>query len=324
MQNFILPDFLDGTKIPKNQNLEAISKICSITSYMKIINDTLIKIDFGDHIPFIDGIPASDFVEIINKDESLLVFLRAYKEYLEKDSKNFIFEKNLVKALVGTNLDVKVKYLPKNFTAFIDLKNLRDQDGDIIQGVFVDIRNKPTSYLCLGFLALKEELKAYTISHLNIPLGDDEDSIEKIIKNHKEIIHSFSEEDFEKLKSGEKVSNLNSIKKVLDEATYHDHIKAIFNALIYVNNTEFKIERNNFSSKKSKKEAQEKIYTKKDFIIFGRDYSLPKEFTCGVVGVSGHFRWQPYGPNRSLLKHIFIKPHTRNYGNNHAGIEQNI
>lgn len=324
MQNFILPDFLDGTKIPKNKNLEAISKICNITKYMKILNDTLIKIDFGDHVPYIEGVPASDFVEIINKDESLLVFLRAYKEYLEKDSKNFIFEKDLVKALIDTNLDVKVKYLPKNFTAFIDLKNLRDQDGDLIQGIFVDIRTKPTPYLCLGFLALKEELQAYTISHLNIPLENDEDSIEKIIKNYKEVINSFSEEDFEKLKSGEAVSNLNSIKKVLDEANYHSHIKAIFNALIYINNTEYKIEKNIFANKKSKKETQEKIYTKKDFIIFGKDFSLPKEYTCGTVGVSGHFRWQPYGPNRSLLKHIFIKPHTRNYGTNDVRVQSEI
>lgn len=315
MQEFILPDYLDRSKISKNENLDVISKLCTITKYMNIINETLIKIEFGDSVPDIDGVPLSEFVPIIHKDESLLVFLRSYKGYLENNGRNYIFEKSLTEALSETKLDLKVKYLPKEFTAFLDFKNLHDQDGDLIKGVFVDIRNTPSHNLCMGFLAYHKELNSHTIGHLNIPLGHPEESIEKIIKNHKEIIQTISDEDMEKIKSGEHINNLKSIKKVIEEANYYKHIKAVFNAILYINNSSEQIaeEKNIFSEKKSKSEAQKKIFTQKIFTVFGKDFTLPREYTCGQVGVKGHFRWQPYGPERSFVKHIYIMPHVRNY-----------
>lgn len=318
MQNFILPDYLDGSKNSKNFNLNTISQLCQITNYMRIINETTVKIEFGDTIPTIEGVPMSEFVSLINKDESLLVFLRSYKGYLESDSKNYLVEKNLTKALLDTKLDLKVKYLPKKFSAFIDFKNLIDQDGDEIQGVFVDIREIPKPNFYMGYLALNKDLNSYTIGHLNIPLYDLEENIETIIKRHKEVHQVLSEEDYLKIKKGQEVEGLKSIKKVYNEANYYNHIKAIFNTILYINNTPelCQEEENIFSDKKSKRETQEKIYTHKKFIKLGKGFELPREYTCGTVGVRGHFRWQPHGPERSLIKHIYIKPHTRNYSLN--------
>lgn len=315
MREFILPDYLDRTKISKNESIDAISRICGITKYMRIINETLVKIEFGDKIPEIDGVPLTSFVELISRDESLSIFLRSYKGYLENKGKNYIIEKNLTEALIDTKLDLKVKYLPKNFTAFFDFKNLEDHDGDIIKGVFVDIIETSTHNLCMGFLALNKELNTYTISHLNIPLEDGEESIEKVIKKHKEIVQTISDEDMEKIKNGEFVSNLKSVKKVIEEANYHKHIKAVFNAILYIiNSSELLIEEENiFSNKRNKSDGQKKIFTQKKFIVLGKNFSLPREYTCGQVGVKGHFRWQPYGPERSFIKHIYIMPHTRNY-----------
>jgi hypothetical protein len=315
MQNFILPDFLDGSKTSKNFNLNTIAQFCKITQYMRIINETTVKIEFGDRIPTLDGIPLSEFVDLINRDESLLVFLRSYKGYLENNSKNYIVEKNLTNALLDTKLDLKVKYLPSKFSAFIDFKNLVDQDNDIIQGVFIDIRDIPKRNFYMGYLALNKELNAYTIGHLNIPLKDPEESIETIIKKHKEVHQILSDEDYARIKSGQEIDTLKSIKKVYNEANYYSHIKAIFNTILYIHNSpELCVDSSNiFSEKNSKKEAQKKIYTSKNFVILGKGFELPKEYTCGLIGVRGHFRWQPYGPERSFVKHIYIKPHTRNY-----------
>jgi hypothetical protein len=313
MQTFILPDYLDGSKVSKNENLNLLSKFCMITDYMELVDDVLIKINY-EPTDYLNGIPVSSLVEFINSDESLKVFLRAYKGYLESPN-NYIVGKNLIEAMFHTSLDIKVKYLPKDFKAFLDLKGLKDQDGELIQGVFVDIRTIQEKYcFTMGMLAFNTELNSYTISHLNIPLEDTESTIEDIILKQKEIYRILADEDYQKIKNGEEVPNLKAVEKVT-EASFHKHIQVIFNIILFIHNSvESCVKTTNvFADKKSKREGQEKVYTKKEFSLVGQNFVFPKEFSCGVVGVTGHFRWQPHGPARSLVKHIYIKPHVRNY-----------
>lgn len=43
------------------------------------------------------------------------------------------------------------------------------------------------------------------------------------------------------------------------------------------------------------------------------EYYTGRQYTCGEVGVASHMRWQPCGKERSEVKLIWVKEHTRNY-----------
>lgn len=49
-------------------------------------------------------------------------------------------------------------------------------------------------------------------------------------------------------------------------------------------------------------------------ILVGFDYKKPKAYSAGEVFVDTHLRWQPYGPGYSQVKLIWVKEHTRHYG----------
>jgi hypothetical protein len=319
MQNFILPDYLDGTKIDsKNINLFNLYLVSQLTPYMRIMSDLQVEIRFekGEH-PEIEGIPLDSLVPIIRHDESMKVFLRALKGYRENPSKNYIFTKDLTTSLKNTKLDVRSKYLPKKFSAFIEMKGLFDHEGEEIKGFFVDIKSDPNHFIYLGFVNFNHNLNSYTISHLNIPLEDSERPLSELIKDYQYVCRGVDKEMLKKWKTGENICGNPIIEEYVQQGEYYDHFHAVFNAIIYITNPqEDMIEESNiFSDKKSKRDTQKKIYTPKNFIILGKNFKNPKEYTCGEIGVSGHWRWQPYGPARSLLKRIFIKPHTRNYNN---------
>jgi hypothetical protein len=84
--------------------------------------------------------------------------------------------------------------------------------------------------------------------------------------------------------------------------------------IIYIthSNNDLTEEINDFAKKKSKRVAQEKIYTQKPYIFVGRNFEVPRSVITGEVSVKGHWRWQPHGPQRAFIKHIYIEPHVRN------------
>lgn len=314
MQQFILPDYLDGTKSSKNFHLQSIAMCSRLIDYMQIVDEVKVAIDFGKENPYVNGIPLREFLPFVNQDESMKIFLRTYKAYADRDSGNYLVTKNLSKALSETKLDIKCSFLPKEFTAFLDIKDLYDHDGDHIQGVFIDITQDPIPAVYLACIGLNEELDIYTVSHLNVPLEQDK-SLSEVITKHKEVSSVLTDEQVKKIKDGEILDVIGNMKKEETQADYHQHLHTIFNTILYITHgsENFVVEQNEFSKKVSKQSTQRKIYTPKKFVVLGKNFSLPKEYTCGEVGVSGHWRWQPYGPQRSLIKHIYIKPHTRNY-----------
>jgi len=317
MQSFLLPDYLDRSKKSKNGNMEALAMCCALSDYVRIKGNTEMVIEFPiNKEPLVDGFNLKSLMPLISQDESMKVFLRTYKGYKEKPHKNYIIHKNLVKALSETKLDIKSKYLPKEFTAFIDLQGLVDNDGDEIKGVFVDITQEHGGMLYLGIVNYTEAINNFPISHLNIPLDDEKRSIAEVIKDYDQVYSTIRPELLASLNTKDgKIENFDGFYKLIFQAGYHNYIHAILNAILYIHNSpKLCIEQeNNFSEKKSKMVAQKNIYTSKKFVVLGKDFSFPKEYSCGEVGVVGHFRWQPYGPNRELVKHIYINPHVRNY-----------
>lgn len=317
MQPFIIPDYLDGSKEPKEDNLRNLSRYCGLSKYIKSRRAGEMVVEFPSYPePIVDGINLKDLMPIVSQDESMKVFLRAYKAYQEKPNKNIIIHKELVKALSETKLDIKSKYLPKEFTAFLDLKDLKDNDGDEVKGIFVDIAQEEEWMLYLGIVTYCNSPHPHlAVSHLNIPLDDSDKPISEIVAGYKHIYSTVHPDVFDRYKGGDH-QNMGGLYQLIFEGGYHKFIHAILNAILYIHHSpEQCIEiQNEFATKKSKLEAQKKIYTSKKFIVLGQNFSFPKEYSCGEVSVSGHFRWQPYGPGWSLMKHIYIKPHSRNYG----------
>mgnify|MGYP000533243118 CR=1 FL=1 len=45
----------------------------------------------------------------------------------------------------------------------------------------------------------------------------------------------------------------------------------------------------------------------------GYDWKKPRVFGVESTTVTGHFRWQPYGPGRTQVKLIWISQHERHF-----------
>lgn len=322
MQHFILPDYLDGTKINK-ENIHLFNLyLCSqLTDYMKCLSEVQVEIVFDkDENPIVEGFPIANLLPLIRHDESMKVFLRALKGYKENPSKNYIFTKELTNSLKETKLDIKTKYLPDNFSGFIEMKGLLDHEGEEIKGFFIDIQNNDKKFIYMGFISYNRDNRNYNISHLNIPLENNDKSIRELIGEYQYVCRGINKKAVDKVLGGDTLNQDLIFDEKKQRGEYYDHFHAIFNALVYIANPQENMDEdiNIFRGKAKKIATQKKIYTPKKFILLGKNFKMPKEYRCGEVGVTGHWRWQPYGPQNSLLKRIFIKPYIRNYTNKYT------
>jgi len=305
MQQILIPDYLDGSAKTNRVDIQGLSVIASLYEAITEVSDTQLNInnlklkEISEKI----GIDLFPYINILEKDSSVKTFLRAYKGYRENNGGNYIFSKDLTKALKYTKLDIKLKLLPKKFNGFLHLPNIKDYDGDTVKGVFVHISDRFTPSIFLGVLVENKYTRKLSVSHLNIPLNEKDNTIENIIKKYKHV----------SLIPSEGMSPDNPIFiKVEEQGKYTSHFKTIFNAIIYIHNSEKLVERlNEFSPKKSKRLTQKKIYTEKPFYLIGEDFNLPKVYTTSEIKVRGHFRWQPYGANRLKRKLIYIEPYKK-------------
>ena len=306
MQKIILPDILDKSVTTKNASLEALVYISSFARYLKIIGNTEILVNISQDT----GISNERFLDELQRDESMKVYLRAYHDYITYPNKNYIISRNLAKALSETKVDVKGKYLPKKFNGFIEIEGLLDRDGDEIKGIFVSIQN---DFLAMGYLTYNFANKTYGIGHANYDLPKEEELIEEKIKQFRHVDRGSNFRD----KSREEIMSLLdkgvTPDTVYTPSEYDPFLSTIINSLLYINSCQDLNESLNvFSKKKSKLEGEIKNFTRKPFVLLGKDFVYPKVYSDSEVVVRGHWRWQPYGPQWSLIKHIYIQPHFRN------------
>ena len=308
MQEILLPDYLDGSVIPKHETLKMFKLVCAYAKYMQPTSATEMAIDLNSATR--EEIPPDVFLEIIKKDESMKVFLRSYHGYISHPHKNYVVARTLTEAFAETKLDIKGKYLPKDFTGYFEIRGLKDNDGDEIKGVFVRIDHRA---LTLGFIMYNSN-KNYTVGHFNSEMPEDEESIADKIRS---LPYTITGYNFKNKRSDEIKAILQGGGNpdiVLKESEYYKHLHIILNAVLYVTHNEnLKEEINNFSHKKSKREGEMRVYTQRPYIFVGRNFQVPRKYMSGDFEVRGHWRWQPYGLGRSLIKHIFIDPYVKSY-----------
>jgi hypothetical protein len=51
-----------------------------------------------------------------------------------------------------------------------------------------------------------------------------------------------------------------------------------------------------------------------DMTLVGFTWKKPRIYQVGETLVTGHPRWQPWGPGKTKVKLIWIEPHVRHYG----------
>lgn len=309
MQENILPDYLDGSATTKNEYLKVFKSICRYIQYIKPISPTQMSFDFKNC--FNEEIAPEEMLSILDYDASLKVFLRSYYEYRTRPHHNYVFSKEIVNAFADTKLDIKGNYLPKDFTAFMDVRGLKDQDGDDIKGVFVRIDKE---VITLGMLTLSScNKKSYSVSHFHILVPTGDQTVEDIIcqLNYTEVGTNLKNKSVSEITSI--LDSGASLEISKEKAKYHNHIHVILNCILYVTHSEgLKEELNSFSTKKSKREGEIKNHTQKPYIFVGRDFKVPRVYSDEEINVRGHWRWQPHGPGWSLLKHIYIDPYLKN------------
>jgi len=94
-------------------------------------------------------------------------------------------------------------------------------------------------------------------------------------------------------------------------------IKYILKCVLYIHSgdpdlREFRPEPRPHNQKRLKRWRRENL-CKIPLTLVGFDYKKPKEFSVGSTFVDTHLRWQPYGPQRSQVKLIWVRPHERHY-----------
>jgi hypothetical protein len=285
LQHILVPDYLKGIHLPNEQ--------------WEVLNYTLSwwkeNCSFSGNDVFIRN-TSHPFYALLKQDVSIRSFFIAYTLYEENKGKNYVIGKNLSKALFNTKTNVSCSRLPKTFHGFIYLPNLKDNDGEDLLGVFCNINQ---GELRLGFIS-----KNVTIGFLSLELENDA-TVESIqIKNayHQAIFDYDTKE---------------SLYTKTDISPKWEHLGILLNSIIYITNSDENLveEVNQFSQKKNKVATEKKIYTSLPFVRVGFNFHLPKTFVYSVDStlVRGHWRFQPCGPERAFIKHIYIEPHTRNF-----------
>ena len=306
-QENLLCDYLDGSRESKDMGVTALRYMCAYYKYLTIGSDRY-HIDLNAAARNNEPLDPSYINEILLKDESAKILLRAYYEYRSHAHKNYVVAGTLTKAFAETKLDIKGRYLPRDFTAFFEIRGLVDDDGDEIKGIFVRISQ--TSIL---IALVSKNGKDYAASHFHSEIPKDDETIEDVIGKYSNIVlGKATKKDTEKFE--EMVRRREYTPDIeITPCGYSEHMHIIFNCILYVtHNPELEEEINIFSMKRSKREWEQKNCTSKSYIFVGRNFEVPKIYSAENILVRGHWKWQPYGVGRMLLKHIFIDPYVKN------------
>lgn len=233
-------------------------------------------------------------------DRTMVQFAVELSYYAKGEHKNFVPSSRLLEVMSKINVDLPVEHLFKEINLYFEL------DGRVKDPV----DGKPLDFL---ICSTHKRLPSDEHYHLGVSTIDSFQCprtyyIELLPgKTFKQVISEI----------GASVTRIGEVdlKGSSLDASEDPLLKLAVNLILYVSNPneQFTEEMNKFSTKKSKREVEKSLYTSKPFIRIGFEAEFLKLITEEKVNVSDHFRWQPHGAGRSLIKLILIKGFTRNY-----------
>jgi hypothetical protein len=227
--------------------------------------------------------------------------------YKREKGSNYVISKNLGTALTMTKYDLNLKHVPTDFCGFVVLPDVfkKKYFGSFVFSLVIE--GKPS----IGMTSVCYE-QGYKKDEINFEGRTLVPGYHVIPLDH--IAYSDAVDDLTSDEEVEAQIKKNKYWMEMDEtdALYY---RTLMQAIVYIKNADEKFvsEVNQFSSKKSKREGEKKVYSSLPFIRVGMNFNLPKQYSVDHTIVSGHFRWQPYGSEKTLVKLIYIEPHLRTY-----------
>lgn len=304
MQLAFLPDYFDGTRPMKGNLWPIFLKFFKLSSCLIRVTPIGFRISIPNEKIREDPQLAHTFIQTMETDMSMSMLIKTYGDYLVAKGKNYVFTKGLAKALAQTSTNVTSKRMPDSFVGYLEIPGLKDLDGDIILGVFVNIfKMNGGHYLNCGFVT---DLKRLSVGHLNLEIKKDVSLLKSIQE------YSYIQRDVVSSAKNGALTIATTDQKHKD----YPYVKTLVNAIMYLtsSNADLTHKINNLSTKKSKHDAQSKLYTKQPFIVAGDnfDYELIRKQLPDNIKVTSHWRWQVCGVGRTEHKWIFINEHLRN------------
>lgn len=199
--------------------------------------------------------------------------------------------KDFYQDLMKVNMDIDVKYLDHtdNEIMCFELPEPFIEDGMMFYSVIVAFTrdSKQEKTMSMMFCGVNENNKP-TDHNKVIVLGCESGTVEDGVK----VIPEYQESDVRL-----------------------SWVKALAKCVLYIKSGEPDLVKEvfDFESKKPKN-FQKKVKKQSPFTIVNVGYNYHKQhFHTASTQVRTHPRWQPYGPQRSRIKLIWVKEHTRTY-----------
>jgi hypothetical protein len=247
--------------------------------------------------------------EANHKDQGMYV----YEKYIRDGKKNYRISKEFGEALSKTKLDISCKYIPKlnkcyniQFHNDVLLKSLFGEEDITYKNCYVSIEDCSTDY---------DKLKGY---HKRIMV------ILPVYLNGNEFYSTYDfvnlvfKDDDQKVTEALVYSAANLKGRGITKEG-EGIIKYITNLILYINSGDPDI-RELKKPKIPKETKNPKKFQKKnrhrpllDIIEVGFSYMKGITYQVSSTDVRGHFRWQPCGEERSQVKLIWVKEHTRSF-----------
>jgi hypothetical protein len=299
MIHTLLTDYIFKKAFPKNQAMQIFCYVADLHHYLKITDSGVATIEYKPGGPF-NPQSFAEVAPVVNRDMGVVSLLFALREL--KENENHVFSKSLTKALIDTDMEIGRKYLPDNYCGFFKMEGLVGYHNAPSVGVFVQIGDHENGKKFLAVVSIdKEQNGHYSTSYCKINL--DKETLKECVFSVGKLKHDVLDE--ESLVIGKRIEEIKEVP---------DFFKAAINGLLFATYTETELELSKFEGNKNAQETQRKIYTNLPYKYHGRDFKLPgRETYVDATIVSGHFRWQPCGPERKSVKHIYIEPHVRRY-----------
>jgi len=240
-------------------------------------------------------------------DESCYVLAKTldkfFDNYISGVSKIHLISNTFGSHLYRTNLDVPLKLLDINsnevfFIEFPETVSVSDPQSDqklvscfLLSGVN-EFGDKIIDFHFMG-----DDLSFFRF-YLSFPIGSEDKKMSDVIDDNffKEI-----ERDRDHISK-------------FDRSNAYIAVNFAVKCLLYILSGEPNLqnERGYAIGKGRKRNAKSRC----PFDIVRVGYNFHKKiYRVGEAQVSGHFRWQPYGPNMSKVKLIWIDEHIRHYNN---------
>jgi len=295
MKKAILPDYIFRNIESKRHDISILAHVSKLTAYFTVLPDNTWAFKYFEGGP-LSSIDFNSYSEEVLRDRGAGAYFQCLANYNREN--NYIFSKSLTQALTLTDMEISRDYLPSTFNGYFELPGVMGYDSKECLGIFATIFDGPKGKL-LTMVLIDSEKKEYpSFSYVRILL--DRPTLKECVKSCP-IIHDVV------------VSGAIIGKREEEFSKVPDFFVPIINAIVFAANTQAPLQLNSFEGNENAVKTQKKIFTHLPYRSFGEDFVMPREQHVDATVVAGHFRWQPHGEGRKLLKHIYISPFVRRY-----------